>query len=294
MPGRWTTPVATLTVTSPFNPLRLHPTKKIVMPHQGADFRAPTGTTLFAASGGTVVTSEFAGDPAGHYVRIDVGDRVWIGYSHLSERLVAPGDRVEAGDVIGLAGATGAAQGAHLHFEVCSRGVKTDPVPFLAERLGRSTAQRLAVSEEEDDMRDDERNMLFHIGALLAQTPLRTAQQVWGQPVHRVEGQPTTILQDTVDGTTAALEAHIELAAMTAAVQALAADRGLDTAAVSAAARAGARAAISRAPQVDVDEEALAQSLVQLLPSLIRQLEDDQLDELRAALDAERTRRGPG
>lgn len=58
---------------------------------------------------------------------------------------------------------------------------------------------------QEDDMLADERNMLFHIAALLGETPARTAAAVAAVPVQRVPGQPSTWLQDTVDGTTAAL-----------------------------------------------------------------------------------------
>lgn len=293
--GRWTNPLAELHVNSRFNLERRHPVLKVVLPHTGTDFRAAAGTALFAASSGAVTRSLFDADRAGNYVRIAVGDGTWIGYSHLSERRVASGDGVEVGAVIGLAGDTGAATGPHLHFEVSVDGVKVDPVPFLAGRTS-GDAQLVSLSvdgdDEENEMRDDERNMLFHIGALLTETPMRTALQVWGQPVSRVEGQPTTILQDTVDGTTASLSTTVELAAMTAAVQALAAAQGLDVDAVTAAARAGARSALRRAPQVDIDEEALALALAHHLPGLTQEMSDEQVDQLAAALGGERTRRG--
>jgi hypothetical protein len=103
--------------------------------HSGTDYRAPTGTALRAAHAGTVVRSTFEPLTAGNYVRIDVGDGTWIGYSHLSRRYVSVGDRVALGQVIGESGATGSATAPHLHFEVCVHGVKVNPVPFLAARF---------------------------------------------------------------------------------------------------------------------------------------------------------------
>lgn len=138
----WTYPTASPHVTSPFNPKRKHPVSGVVKPHTGTDFRAYEGTPLFAAAAGRVVRSTFDATTAGNYVRIDVGDGVWIGYSHLSTRRVAVGDRVDAGDLVGLAGSTGSATGAHLHFEVSVAGVKVDPVPFLAARVGAVAASQ--------------------------------------------------------------------------------------------------------------------------------------------------------
>lgn len=127
----WMYPTEGREVTSGFNPARKHPVTGIVKPHTGTDFRAAAGTPLRAACDGTVVKSLFAKGSPGNYVRIDVGGGVWIGYSHLSERRVSRGDQVTSGQIIGLAGATGSATAAHLHFEVSVNGHKIDPVPHL-------------------------------------------------------------------------------------------------------------------------------------------------------------------
>lgn len=133
----WTSPTAVPYVTSHFNLLRRHPVYKTVMPHTGTDYRASTGTPLRAATAGTVTRSVPLDPRAGNYVRIQWGGAGdWIGYSHLSRRDVGVGQKVAAGQVIGLAGATGAVTGAHLHFEVSVGGIKVDPVPFLAARVG--------------------------------------------------------------------------------------------------------------------------------------------------------------
>lgn len=293
----WVPPLERLEVRSKFNPNRLHPVFKVIKPHEGADYVAPEGTPLRAVHDGEVLRSIVDPKRAGQYVRVGVGGSTWVGYSHMSERRVRAGDRISAGDVLGLAGSTGAATGPHLHFEVCVNGVKRDPVPFLRERTG-ATLMSLKVDEEEDEMRDDERNMLFHLGALLEQTPLRTAQHVWAQQVSRVEQRPTTILQDTVDGTTASLASHLQIIALSAAVQALSGERGLEPAEVTEAAReaaeAGAREVMSRSPRVELDDESLALSLAPVLADLADQLPDDQLETLVGALSAERDRRRRG
>ncbi len=297
MEQAWVPPLDRLKVRSRFDPHRLHPVFGVIRPHEGTDYVAPEGTPLRAVADGTVLRSIVDPKRAGQYVRVGVGGSTWVGYSHLSARHVAGGDRVRAGEVLGLAGSTGAATGPHLHFEVCINGVKRDPVPVLRERTG-PTLMSLELDEEEDEMREDERNMLFHIGALLDQIPLRTAQHVWAQQVSRVEGRPTTILQDTVDGTTASLASHVELVALAAAVRSLGGERGLgpaeDEEAAREAAHAGAREVMSRSPQVELDEESLALSLAPVLADLADRRPDDQLEARVAASATERGRRRDG
>ena len=100
-------------------------------PHGGTDFRAATGTTVFAPAAGVVAVSAdhyFAGQ-SGY---IDHGDGLISMSFHLSERLVKKGDRVKRGQPIGKVGATGRVTGPHLHFAVRLRGARVDPVPLLA------------------------------------------------------------------------------------------------------------------------------------------------------------------
>jgi murein DD-endopeptidase MepM/ murein hydrolase activator NlpD len=76
----------------------------------------------------------FAGSTAGGYgelvvIRHSLG--VTTMYAHLSRVLVAPGEPVTVGSVLGLVGATGEATGPHLHFEVRVRGAAVDPLAAL-------------------------------------------------------------------------------------------------------------------------------------------------------------------
>jgi hypothetical protein len=60
----------------------------------------------------------------GNYVAVMGEDGCTIYYCHLDKRCVKQGDRVKAGDVIGVMGNTGYSFGKHLHFEVRPKNVK--------------------------------------------------------------------------------------------------------------------------------------------------------------------------
>lgn len=96
--------------------------------HAGLDFPAAHGATVRAARSGTVRTVGY--DPAGwgRFVVIDHGSGVRTLSAHLSAVLVRRGSTVARGTTIGRVGATGAATGPHLHFEVFSRGANVDPL----------------------------------------------------------------------------------------------------------------------------------------------------------------------
>ncbi len=107
--------------------------------HTGVDFRAETGTPARATGAGRVVTAEYSGG-YGNLVEIDHGNGIVTRYGHLMSFLVSPGDRVAAGQVIGLTGSTGRSTGPHLHYETRVAGEPVNPVRFLeAGRLMRRT-----------------------------------------------------------------------------------------------------------------------------------------------------------
>ena len=100
-------------------------------PHHGVEFYVPTGTEILAAASGTVRTAgkddAFNYGPQrnfyGQLVVIELdsqfnGQPIYNLYGHLSQVLVNEGQHVNAQDVIALSGATGVADGPHLHFEV--------------------------------------------------------------------------------------------------------------------------------------------------------------------------------
>ena len=99
--------------------------------HHGVEFNVPAGTEVLAVASGTVVTAgrddvdqlgaskDFYGNVVVIQHDTGLGDQpVYSLYGHLSQILVRVGDRVNALDTIALSGASGVADGAHLHFEV--------------------------------------------------------------------------------------------------------------------------------------------------------------------------------
>lgn len=99
--------------------------------HHGVEFNVPTGTEILAAASGTVVfagsdESTLLGETTNFYGKVIViqldsslaGQPVFNLYGHLSEIFVAVGQSVTAEQIIALSGASGIADGPHLHFEV--------------------------------------------------------------------------------------------------------------------------------------------------------------------------------
>lgn len=93
------------------------------VPHWGLDM-VNADSIIRAASAGKVAVSQIITDRSnltwqwGNYVAILTDDGHVIYYCHMAQRLVTVGQRVEAGDQLGIMGSTGQTTGAHLHFEV--------------------------------------------------------------------------------------------------------------------------------------------------------------------------------
>lgn len=116
--------------------------------HTGLDFRAGSGTPIKAVQSGTVLHAGYGGNAgswAGNYVAVKHPDGNTTLYAHMSSNSVSPGQRVEAGQVIGHVGSTGRSFGAHLHFELYKPGARygdvysaSNPQPWL-NSLGVNT-----------------------------------------------------------------------------------------------------------------------------------------------------------
>jgi murein DD-endopeptidase MepM/ murein hydrolase activator NlpD len=104
-------------------------------PHGGADFLSPAGTPVAAPNAGRIAVAENL-YYSGNTVIIDHGLGVFSMLAHLSKIEVAPGAHVDAGDRIGLVGATGRVTGPHLHWAVRVNDARVDPLSLL-EVLGR-------------------------------------------------------------------------------------------------------------------------------------------------------------
>lgn len=124
--------------------------------HKGVDFRLPSlaaadaGVPVLAAADGVVLrirTNEpdrrfvegepdFGGPkPCGNGLVIDHGGGWTTQYCHLRQNGVTarPGDKVAAGDMIGLVGSSGDAAFAHLHIAVRFKGDVVDPFDWRSD-----------------------------------------------------------------------------------------------------------------------------------------------------------------
>ncbi|GAA1930115.1 M23 family metallopeptidase [Streptomyces sodiiphilus] len=103
--------------------------------HTGQDFAVPTGTPVRAVGDATVVTTG-CGDAFGNSIVLAHDNGYYSQYAHLSLLEVKAGQRVGAGQRIGLSGSTGNSTGPHLHFEIRLTpylGSAIDPVPWLRD-----------------------------------------------------------------------------------------------------------------------------------------------------------------
>ena len=98
--------------------------------HSGLDLAGRKGAAVRASNRGIValVGDLFYG---GISVYVHHGEGLMTVYFHLSRALVAVGDTVERGQIIGRVGATGRVTGAHLHWQAQYGAVPFDPTDLL-------------------------------------------------------------------------------------------------------------------------------------------------------------------
>jgi murein DD-endopeptidase MepM/ murein hydrolase activator NlpD len=112
--------------------------------HMGVDFAGKVGAPVRAA-GRAVVALVARFYLAGNAVYLDHGGGLVTGYFHLSRLVVAAGDTVAAGQVIGAVGQTGRATGPHLHWIARYGGITVNPASLFtlpaATRFGRHPAR---------------------------------------------------------------------------------------------------------------------------------------------------------
>ena len=116
-------------VTWGFDVKAINPITKKEMTHRGVDISAPTGTSVFAASGGIVKTAELL-EGWGNLIVIEHSDGFTTHYAHLEGFRVEAGDKVSKGETVATVGNTGRSTGPHLHFEVRKEGASLNPEDY--------------------------------------------------------------------------------------------------------------------------------------------------------------------
>jgi murein DD-endopeptidase MepM/ murein hydrolase activator NlpD len=114
---------------------RFHPILGYSRPHTGVDWANRVGTPIIAAGNGTVLKSEWDSG-YGRRVELQHTNGYVTAYSHMSSfaKGIAPGKRIQQGQVIGYVGNSGLSTGPHLHYEVIINGSFVDPLKIRLPR----------------------------------------------------------------------------------------------------------------------------------------------------------------
>ena len=102
--------------------------------HEGLDVLAEEGTAVRASAAGKVIFAGPGPDEYGLTVIVYHSGRWTTTYSYLSKITVKEGDKVKAGERIGLVGQTGLASEPQLHFEIRRNKLALDPAKYLSKR----------------------------------------------------------------------------------------------------------------------------------------------------------------
>ncbi len=131
--GGWTAPTK-WAISSPFGPRAVICVSGGCTSnfHAGDDFAGTCNTPFFAASAGTVLSTWYAGTE-GEKIVIQHAGGITTSYSHMFAAgvLVTVGEKVTAGQNIGLVGSSGTSTGCHLYFQYLVSGTAVDPVAAM-------------------------------------------------------------------------------------------------------------------------------------------------------------------
>lgn len=104
--------------------------------HNGIDITLKVGDTICSAFDGVVRYSRATDTGYGTLIVVRHDNGIETYHAHLSKRLVEAGDRVVAGQPIGLGGSSGRSTGPHLHFECRYMGQSFDPERLIDFKTG--------------------------------------------------------------------------------------------------------------------------------------------------------------
>ncbi len=123
-------------------------------PHYGTDIDLETGDTVGAAFDGMVRIAKL-NRSYGNVVIIRHNNGLETVYAHLSKILVEAGQKVEAGQMIGLGGNTGHSFGSHLHFEMRYLGQAIDAEDFIDFEAGKLKNNTVMITKSDVENKYD-------------------------------------------------------------------------------------------------------------------------------------------
>lgn len=99
--------------------------------HSGIDLKGNTGDPILSTASGTVSYAGYEGQ-YGNVVKILHANGYETRYAHLSRVKVKKGQKIDAGNTIGLLGSTGRSTGPHLHYEILKNSKKINPEKYFS------------------------------------------------------------------------------------------------------------------------------------------------------------------
>lgn len=130
----WANPVTPVSITSCYG-------SRWGTTHKGIDYNGETGDKVRSVGAGVVVQSGWRFSGLGYSVVVRHSGGWMTLYGHLSKATARPGQKVSAGDLVGLMGSTGNSTGSHLHLGLAKTSnlgslfdTLTDPAPWLRSR----------------------------------------------------------------------------------------------------------------------------------------------------------------
>lgn len=124
--GGWLRPISYRYISTYFNTTSAFGTW-----HTGVDLVNGCGTAIAAPRSGTVSFVGWHDSMGGNMVYLNHSSSYQTRFAHLSGFAVRYGQHVNAGQIIGYVGTTGASLGCHLHYEVLRYGSFLNPINFL-------------------------------------------------------------------------------------------------------------------------------------------------------------------
>lgn len=123
-------PLSYSRISSKFSNARRHPITKVVRPHHGVDYAAPSGTPVYSVGDGVVTARGWDSKGGGNYIKIKHNSTYTTEYMHLRGFAsgISQGSRVSQGELIGYVGSTGQSTGPHLDYRVFKNGTAIDPL----------------------------------------------------------------------------------------------------------------------------------------------------------------------
>jgi murein DD-endopeptidase MepM/ murein hydrolase activator NlpD len=111
-------------------------------PHNGLDFVANFNSPIYSTGDG-VVTYAKGGTTYGNAVFVNHSYGFETRYAHMNRIIVAEGQQVKRGQVLGYVGSTGHSFGPHLHYEVLYQGNFVNPIGFFQRDLTNIEYEKL-------------------------------------------------------------------------------------------------------------------------------------------------------